>query len=60
MSLKAPNTYTAEDCLVWTHSEKINLILKRLEAPGSREVWWGGGGKLSLLEDGGGGRKYGM
>jgi hypothetical protein len=30
----------------------MHLTLKRLEAPGSREVWWGGG---ILLEIGGGG-----
>jgi hypothetical protein len=39
---KAPNIYTAEDCWVWTQSEMMHLILKRLEALGSREVWWVG------------------
>ena len=34
---------TAEDLLVWVQSEKMHLTLKRLEAPGSLEVWWGGG-----------------
>jgi hypothetical protein len=27
---EAPNTYTAEDCLVWVQSEKMHLTLKRL------------------------------
>ena len=36
-----PNTYTAEDCWVWTQSEKMHLTLKRLEALGSGQVWWG-------------------
>jgi hypothetical protein len=38
--------YTAEDCM--------HLTLKRLEAPGSLEIWWrGGGGGDILLETGG-------
>jgi hypothetical protein len=35
---EAPNTYTAEDCWVWTQWERM-----RLESPGRLEVWWGGG-----------------
>jgi hypothetical protein len=35
---ETPNTYTTEDCQVWDQSEKIYLILKRLEVPGSGEV----------------------
>ena len=42
--MRPPNTYTAEDCQVWTQAEKIYLTLKRLEVPGSLEVWWGGVG----------------
>jgi hypothetical protein len=38
-----PNTHTAEDFQVWVQSEKMHLTLKRLEAPGSLEVWWGRG-----------------
>jgi hypothetical protein len=29
----------------------MHLTLKRLEAPGSLEVWWGGGGNI-LVETG--------
>jgi hypothetical protein len=32
-----------EDCWVWDQSEKMHLTLKRLEVPGSLEVWWGVG-----------------
>ena len=28
--MKPPNTYTAEDCQVWTQLEKVHLTLKRL------------------------------
>jgi hypothetical protein len=38
-----PNTYTAEECWVWVQSEKIHLTLKKLEAPGSLDVWLGKG-----------------
>jgi hypothetical protein len=34
-------THIAEDCWVWTQSEKMYLTLERLGAPGSGEVWWG-------------------
>ena len=38
---KAPDTYTAEDCLVWPQWEKtLHLTLERLEVPGSGEAWW--------------------
>jgi hypothetical protein len=36
---EAPNTYIVEECRVWTRSKKMHLILKRLETPGSEEVW---------------------
>jgi hypothetical protein len=39
---KAPNTYTAENCQVWTQSEKMHLNIKRLEASGIGEVSFGG------------------
>jgi hypothetical protein len=40
---RPPDTYTAEDCLVWPQSEKICLTLERLEALGSGEAGkWGG------------------
>ena len=43
--VKIYNKYTAEDCRFWVQLEKMHLILKRLEAPGSLEVrlgeWWG-------------------
>jgi hypothetical protein len=38
---KAPNTYTAKDCLVWLQWEKTHLTLERLEAPGSVDAWQG-------------------
>ena len=47
-------THIAEDCWVWTQSEKMYLTLESLRAPGSREVWWGGCGYI-LLETGVGG-----
>jgi hypothetical protein len=50
--MRPPNTHTAEDCQVWVQSEKMHLTLKRLEAPGSLEVWWGGGWRV--------GRRYRM
>jgi hypothetical protein len=28
----------------------MHLTLKRLEAPGSLEVWWGGGGRDILMK----------
>jgi hypothetical protein len=34
------NTYTAEDCWVWTQSEKTESSLKRLSEWGGL-VWWG-------------------
>jgi len=39
------------DSAVWVQSEKMNLTLKRLEAPGSLEVWGGWGGDI-LVETG--------
>jgi hypothetical protein len=43
--IRPPTTYTAKNCLVWTKSEKMHLILKRLESPGDGEFWlsegWG-------------------
>jgi hypothetical protein len=35
-------TYTVENFWVFVHSEMMHLTLKRLEAPGSLEIWWGG------------------
>jgi hypothetical protein len=32
-----------EDFWVWVQSEKMLLILKRLDAPDSLEVWWDSG-----------------
>ena len=56
---EAPDTYTAEDCLVWPQWEKMHLTLERLESPGSGEAcqvvgwwWWG-----CSLGDGGGGMR---
>jgi hypothetical protein len=64
---EAPNTYTAEDFWVWVHSEKMHLTLKKLEVPGSLEVWlgrwwvvetsswrrgWGGGWDVEQSEGG--------
>jgi hypothetical protein len=40
------HTNIAEDCRVWTQSEKIHLTFKRLEAPWSGEFWWGGDGNI--------------
>jgi hypothetical protein len=42
--MRLSNTYTAKDCRVWTQAKKVHLTLKRLEAPGSGEVWWSGDG----------------
>ena len=36
---ETPDTYKAEDCLVWPQWEKMCLTLERLQAPGSGEVW---------------------
>lgn len=51
------NTYTAEDCHIWTQSEKMHTSCIKLEAPGSGEVRWGGGfrGGDIFVETGGGG-----
>ena len=38
---EAPDTYTAEDCLVWTQWERNHLTLERFEALGSGEAWQG-------------------
>jgi hypothetical protein len=39
----------------------MNLTLKRLETPGSREVWWGGVRKKGTSSWSlGGGRRHGM
>jgi hypothetical protein len=51
---KTPDTYTAENCLVWPQSEKY-LTLERLETAGNGEAWqgvgvWGKGGRGILLE----------
>ena len=52
---EAFNIYPAEDCWVWAQSEKMHVTLKRLEAPGSGEVWWSKGwvGGGILVETGG-------
>jgi hypothetical protein len=52
--VKIYNKYTAEDCRFWVQLEKMHLILKRLEAPGSLEVWRGVGdrGGASLWSQG--------
>ena len=59
---EAPDTYTAEDCLVWPHWEKTHLTLRRSERPqwvgkseGEGVVEWG-----HTLGDRGGGRRYSM
>ena len=39
-NMRPPKIYIVADCWVWVHLEKMNLALKRLEAPGSGEVWW--------------------
>jgi hypothetical protein len=42
---------------------KIYLTLKRLEAPGSGEVWWGGGGEVgagNIILEIVGRRRYGI
>jgi hypothetical protein len=57
----APNTYRAGDCQAWLQSEKMHLTLKRMEAPGSLEVWWGGAwGRGHPSGDRGTERRYGM
>jgi hypothetical protein len=33
------NTHTVDEFWVYIHSEMMHLTLKRLEAPGSLEVW---------------------
>jgi hypothetical protein len=38
----------------------MHLTLKRLETPGSREVWWGGGWRGILIERGAGGMRRGI
>ena len=54
----SPNTYTAEDCLVWPQWEKMHLTLERLGASGNGEVWQGVGVRVwvwrCLLGDRGG------
>jgi hypothetical protein len=50
-----PQHIYSKGLLVWTQSEKMHLILKRLRAPGSGKVWWGEGGEEILLEIRGGG-----
>jgi hypothetical protein len=35
---EAPDTYIAEDCMVWPQREKVHITLERLEAPGSGEA----------------------
>jgi hypothetical protein len=51
--------YRGDVCWVWIQSEKMYLTLKRLEAPGSLEVWWDGGweGGDILMETGEGGKE---
>jgi hypothetical protein len=39
---EAPDTYTAEDCLVWSQWEKTHLSPKKLEDPGIGKIWGGG------------------
>jgi hypothetical protein len=51
--------YTAEDCQVWTQSEKMHLTLLKLEAPGSGEGGRGEGGWEHPHGDSGE-RRYGM
>jgi hypothetical protein len=38
---KAPDTYIAENCVVWPQWEKIHPILERFEAPRKRDAWGG-------------------
>lgn len=48
----------------YEQSEKMHLILKKVEAPGTLEIWWSGGWEWMwniLMETGeGSGRRYGM
>ena len=55
-----PNTYTVEDCLVWSQWKKIQLTLERFKAPRRGDAWQGLGIEVRniLLERGG--RKHGM
>lgn len=43
---EALNTYIAEDCRVWVHSEMLYVTLKRLEVPKNGRDWWGGGWRV--------------
>ena len=58
--MRPPNTYTAQKYQVWVQSEKMHLTLKRLEDPGTLEMWWDGWGGDIFLEAGRAGRRYGM
>jgi hypothetical protein len=58
--MRPPNTYTAEDYWVWVQSEMMHLTLKRLEDPGSGEVWWGGSRGWRHPHGYREGRRYGM
>jgi len=42
--------HTANSSCVWVQSEKMHLILKGLDAPGSLEVWCGGWGEDILVK----------
>jgi hypothetical protein len=39
--MRYPNTYAAEDCLLWPQWEKMHLTLKRIEARGNGKAWCG-------------------
>jgi hypothetical protein len=49
---EAPDIYTAEDCLVWSHWEKMHLTLQRLEGPGSCEALQETGGNILFKKQG--------
>jgi hypothetical protein len=48
--VRGPDTYTAEDCLVWPQWEKSHITHERLEAPGSEKAWTGQGILLETVE----------
>jgi hypothetical protein len=59
--MRSPNTHRAEDCQVWTQTEKMHLTLKRLGTPWSWEVWWiGGSVRISSMKMGRGDLGYGI
>ena len=49
--------YMAEDCLDWVQSVKVHLILKRLEAQETLEIWCRGGEVWRHPSGNGGGKQ---